>query len=91
MYETSHRHLRRAIVAHCFYHLPARPSESSRARRVAMAPRGTLVVFEGLDKAGKSTQCAKLVQNLQAQGHAVSGLRFPGMLLPWASPRSPCN
>lgn len=43
--------------------------------------RGKLVVFEGLDRAGKSTQCAKLVENLRAQGRNVKALRFPGRSL----------
>ncbi|KAI9847941.1 MAG: Thymidylate kinase [Sclerophora amabilis] len=40
--------------------------------------RGTLVVVEGLDKAGKSTQCARLVKNLENLGKPVRHLRFPG-------------
>ena len=40
--------------------------------------RGKLVVLEGLDKAGKSTQCVKLVENLQHIGHNVLHLQFPG-------------
>lgn len=43
-------------------------------------PRGTLIVFEGLDRAGKSTQVEKLVSALQKDGHEVKHLRFPGML-----------
>lgn len=39
--------------------------------------RGCLIVFEGLDRSGKSTQCAKLVEHLQANGHEVEHLRFP--------------
>lgn len=30
--------------------------------------RGALVVFEGIDRCGKTTQCAKLVEHLQAAG-----------------------
>lgn len=40
--------------------------------------RGKLVVFEGLDKAGKSTQCLRLVENLRHNGHEVRHIRFPG-------------
>lgn len=40
--------------------------------------RGKLVVFEGLDRAGKSTQCLKLVETLQGKGHKVRHMRFPG-------------
>lgn len=40
--------------------------------------RGKLIVFEGLDRAGKSTQCEQLVQRLKIDGHDVRHLRFPG-------------
>jgi dTMP kinase len=40
--------------------------------------RGKLVVFEGLDKAGKSTQCSRLVENLRYNGYEVQHVRFPG-------------
>ncbi|KAI9721657.1 MAG: Thymidylate kinase [Chrysothrix sp. TS-e1954] len=39
--------------------------------------RGTLIVFEGLDRAGKSTQCNQLVEHLKGCGHSVRKLRFP--------------
>lgn len=48
-----------------------------------MAPtRGKLIVFEGLDRAGKSTQCALLSAYLRQQGHAVLDLRFPDRTTP---------
>lgn len=40
--------------------------------------RGRLIVFEGLDRAGKSTQCEHLVKALQDHGHKVKHMRFPG-------------
>ncbi|KAI9834571.1 MAG: hypothetical protein M1819_002947 [Sarea resinae] len=40
-------------------------------------PRGMLIVLEGLDKAGKTTQCARLAQNLTAHGSNVKTTRFP--------------
>lgn len=40
--------------------------------------RGALVVFEGCDKSGKTTQCMKLVEVMQKEGHKVQFLRFPG-------------
>lgn len=46
------------------------------------AARGALIVFEGLDKAGKSTQCAQLARSLEEQGHAVQSLRFPDRTTP---------
>ncbi|XP_061636656.1 thymidylate kinase isoform X2 [Phyllopteryx taeniolatus] len=42
------------------------------------AKRGALIVLEGVDKAGKTTQCKKLVQALQQSGHPAEMMRFPG-------------
>ncbi|XP_029003295.1 thymidylate kinase [Betta splendens] len=39
--------------------------------------RGALIVLEGVDRAGKTTQCNKLVQSLQQSGRAVEMMRFP--------------
>ncbi|XP_029987612.1 thymidylate kinase [Sphaeramia orbicularis] len=39
--------------------------------------RGALIVLEGVDKAGKTTQCKKLVQTLQQSGRAAEMMRFP--------------
>ncbi|KAB2576631.1 Thymidylate kinase [Lasiodiplodia theobromae] len=44
--------------------------------------RGKLVVFEGLDRAGKTTQCGRLVVRLQEQGHRVHHMRFPDRTTP---------
>lgn len=41
--------------------------------------RGALIVIEGIDRAGKSTQCERLCQHLEQQGYSVRRLRFPGM------------
>lgn len=40
--------------------------------------RGALIVLEGVDKAGKTTQCKKLVQALQQNGQSAEMMRFPG-------------
>lgn len=40
--------------------------------------RGALIVVEGLDRAGKSSQCELLLRNLQTLGHHVKYIRFPG-------------
>ena len=40
--------------------------------------RGKLVVFEGLDRAGKTTQCQMLVDALREEGQDVLFMRFPG-------------
>lgn len=42
--------------------------------------RGKLIVFEGLDRSGKSTQCERLVENLAKRGVPVKHRRFPGMI-----------
>ncbi|VFQ66539.1 unnamed protein product [Cuscuta campestris] len=39
--------------------------------------RGALVVFEGLDRCGKTSQCSRLVKNLDDLGHSVQSWRFP--------------
>lgn len=44
--------------------------------------RGALIVFEGLDRSGKSTQCQRLVENLRAQGQKVEHMRFPNRTTP---------
>ncbi|XP_061153724.1 thymidylate kinase isoform X1 [Syngnathus typhle] len=41
------------------------------------AKRGALIVLEGVDKAGKTTQCKKLVEALQQRGHPAELMRFP--------------
>lgn len=40
--------------------------------------RGALIVLEGVDRAGKTTQGLKLVTALCASGHRAELLRFPG-------------
>jgi dTMP kinase len=39
--------------------------------------RGALVVLEGLDRSGKSSQCARLLSYLESQGCRAEGWRFP--------------
>ena len=43
-----------------------------------MAARGALIVFEGCDRVGKSTQCRKLVEKLVKRGAAAKLMKFPG-------------
>lgn len=42
--------------------------------------RGALIVFEGCDKAGKTTQCRKLVDKLRELGVTAQFMQFPGNL-----------
>uniref|UniRef100_A0A8C5MPM1 Thymidylate kinase n=1 Tax=Leptobrachium leishanense TaxID=445787 RepID=A0A8C5MPM1_9ANUR len=39
--------------------------------------RGALIVLEGADRAGKSTQARRLVERLRQRGHRADGMRFP--------------
>lgn len=42
-------------------------------------PRGALIVLEGLDRAGKSSQCQLLHDKLHAMGIPVRLMKFPGL------------
>ena len=46
--------------------------------KFASARRGALIVIEGLDRAGKSSQCEILRKYLEKQEIAVKYIRFPG-------------
>ncbi|KAG8384947.1 hypothetical protein BUALT_Bualt04G0171100 [Buddleja alternifolia] len=39
--------------------------------------RGALIVLEGLDRCGKTTQCSRLLSHLEELGHSVESWRFP--------------
>ena len=41
--------------------------------------RGALILFEGVDRCGKTTQALRLVENLKKIGHNAVLMRFPGM------------
>lgn len=43
--------------------------------------RGALIVLEGCDRSGKSTQCGKLVDALRKAGMKCRLLHFPGEFL----------
>ena len=40
--------------------------------------RGAFIVIEGLDRSGKSTQAARLLERLEAASKSVQLLKFPG-------------
>ncbi|KAJ4329582.1 Thymidylate kinase, partial [Ascochyta clinopodiicola] len=44
--------------------------------------RGKLIVFEGLDRAGKTTQCRMLAEALRKDGQKVEFMRFPDRTTP---------
>ena len=41
--------------------------------------RGALIVLEGCDRTGKSTQCRKLVERLISNGISAKEMHFPGI------------
>ncbi|EPS37708.1 hypothetical protein H072_8590 [Dactylellina haptotyla CBS 200.50] len=43
--------------------------------------RGALIAIEGLDRAGKSTQCALLLDHLQKEGLSAKLQKFPGQMI----------
>lgn len=43
-----------------------------------MAQRGMLIIVEGCDRSGKSTQCDNLVKKLQESGNDTELVKFPG-------------
>lgn len=51
-------------------------AESSTASR-----RGAFIVLEGLDRSGKSTQVARLVEKLEQNGKRAHLQKFPGELV----------
>lgn len=44
--------------------------------------RGALIVFEGCDRSGKTTQCKKLVEMLTKKNHKVKFMNFPNRQTP---------
>jgi dTMP kinase len=47
-----------------------------------LRPRGTLIVVEGLDRAGKTSQCQLLLEALRERGHQAKYIKFPGKPTP---------
>lgn len=48
---------------------------------MAKYQRGMVIVLEGLDRVGKSTQCKKLIESLRKQGQTAELIRFPDRTL----------
>ncbi|KXJ78676.1 hypothetical protein RP20_CCG003856 [Aedes albopictus] len=42
-----------------------------------MQKRGALIVLEGCDRAGKTTQCKRIVESLISSGHKAKFMNFP--------------
>ncbi|XP_046998459.1 thymidylate kinase isoform X1 [Schistocerca americana] len=47
------------------------------SKMTSITKRGALIVFEGCDRSGKTTQCKKLVENLRNKGITTEFLCFP--------------
>ncbi len=61
------------------YLLPRRNIMSAAPTDVKTAvKRGAFILFEGLDRSGKSTQCVRLYEALQKNGVPSIHMRFPG-------------
>lgn len=59
------------------------PSQFSLRQRLSMnTPRGALIVFEGCDRSGKTTQCKNLVQTIHKKGLDVQLMSFPDRSTP---------
>lgn len=43
--------------------------------------RGALIVVEGLDRAGKSSQCERLLRSLLDANYKAQYIRFPGTFI----------
>lgn len=57
-------------------------SATLRSPANSASKRGRLIAFEGLDRSGKSTQCALLVERLRDRGETVEHIRFPNRTTP---------
>jgi hypothetical protein len=51
--------------------------------------RGLLIVVEGLDRAGKSSQCTRLVDAFSRAGQKACYVKFPGLYTPSLSISTP--
>uniref|UniRef100_K3ZA07 dTMP kinase n=1 Tax=Setaria italica TaxID=4555 RepID=K3ZA07_SETIT len=60
-----------------FDHYKPRPEGVMMADAGSKSGRGALVILEGLDRSGKSSQCARLLSYLEGQGCRAEGWRFP--------------
>ncbi|KAJ3412058.1 hypothetical protein HDV05_001338 [Chytridiales sp. JEL 0842] len=45
-------------------------------------PRGALIVIEGVDRSGKTTQCQKLIESLHSHSHPCKLVKFPNRTTP---------
>jgi dTMP kinase len=57
--------------------IPLDSSTLGGALTTQISKRGAFVLLEGVDRCGKTTQCARLVQRLVTAGLAATAMRFP--------------
>jgi dTMP kinase len=57
--------------------IPLDTSTLGGALPTQISKRGAFVLLEGVDRCGKTTQCARLVQRLVTAGLAATAMRFP--------------
>lgn len=71
-----------AFLHHSHFHKPEAMAELTPQSETVIAPvRGALVVLEGLDRSGKTTQVKLLEERFKALGKDVRLLRFPGLCM----------
>lgn len=51
---------------------------STKEAPAGPAKRGAFILFEGVDRCGKTTQANLLVESLKQAGHDACFMRFPG-------------
>lgn len=54
----------------------------ARSNQPAAATRGHLIVVEGLDRSGKTTQCEMLCNDINGTDREVVNIKFPGESFP---------
>ena len=64
-----------AVAAACASGLVMRRLRAPKL--AAQAARGAFIVFEGIDRCGKTTQSETLVEKLRSEGVEVCHMRFP--------------
>eukprot|EP01024_Parvocaulis_polyphysoides_P007305 TRINITY_DN12183_c0_g2_i1.p1 TRINITY_DN12183_c0_g2~~TRINITY_DN12183_c0_g2_i1.p1 ORF type:complete len:341 (+),score=28.78 TRINITY_DN12183_c0_g2_i1:93-1115(+) len=69
--------LKQCIFQHSQFSMNSGGSRSGLQKTLPSAGRGALIVFEGVDRSGKTTQAEKLVKYLEQQGTEAELWKFP--------------
>ncbi|XP_055611473.1 thymidylate kinase [Uranotaenia lowii] len=67
----------REVLASKFYLNNHSSNYSNSSMSTIVQKRGALIVFEGCDRAGKTTQCKRIVEQLTIAGHKAKFMNFP--------------